>query len=208
MMDDLIKVLQTTSCEEFNMTFKTLKIHQNIFGNKLTSHSLLEIADKTYKQLEDVWKAPSSSPQNQHGFNISNPSDTSQRRQHNGKGGKQGPEWFKPPDPKDQSCRKISDNPPRWTKRIGQQVTHWCGKCQNRQTNEHGRWTYGDYCHFTDEHKSRDALSSGNDQQANVAATSDTPITNTSATIMQPNQSTRPCISFSDAVQQLNGNTN
>jgi hypothetical protein len=212
MMDDLIKVLQTTSCEEFNMTFKTLKIHQNIFGNKLNSHSLLEIADKTYKQLEDVWKAPSSSPQNQNGFNTTATGGIIQRRRRNGKdgnkGGKQGPEWFQPPDPKDQMCRKISENPTRWTKKIGQQVTHWCGKCQNRKTKKHGRWTNGDYRHFTDEHKKKDASDNGTEQQsqANLAATSATPAA--TGTNTQTNQSTRSIVSLSEAVQQLAGSSN
>jgi hypothetical protein len=147
MMDDLIKVLQTTSCEQFNNTFKTLKIHQNVFGQKLMSTELLELADKTYKQVESSWKGPLANSNNPHGFLLSNQSDQCHTDQGDGrssttkKHGLLGPEWFQPPDPKNISCRKIPDDPLHWTKKIGNQFAHWCGKCQHKKTNHKGRWT-------------------------------------------------------------------
>jgi hypothetical protein len=211
MMDDLIKVLQTTSCEEFNNTFKTLKIHQNIFGRKLTSTELLELADKTYKQLESSWKGPLANSNNPHGFLSSNQSD--QRSTNQGDGGNTptrkkglGPEWFQPPDPKNKSCRKISDDPSRWTKKIGNQIVHWCGKCQNKKTKHKGRWTNGEYRHFTDEHKKRDKSSTPPATQANLADGTSQPLQSSTSVISQATtqQHSNTHMSFTDAVQQMN----
>jgi len=201
MMDDLIKVLQTTSCEEFNNTFKTLKIHQNIFGQKLTSMELLELADKTYKQLESSWKGPIAMSNNQHGF------VTTPQQQNTDQANKQslGPEWFQPPDPKNKSCRQVSDDPSRWTKKIGHQIVHWCGKCQNRKTKNKGRWTNGDYRHFTDEHKTREKTATPPTVQAHLAGITATTPSSASSVISEATtqQHSNTLMSFTEAIQQM-----
>ena len=61
-------------------------------------------------------------------------------------------------------CRKVSNNPERFEKKIGSKTVKWCSKCGNRSTP--GRWTTS---HYSDEHVPR--TKSGNDKikTANLA---------------------------------------
>jgi len=118
-----------------------------------------------------------------------------------------GPEWFQPPDPRNKSCRKISDDPSRWTKKIGNQIVHWCGKCQNKKTKIKGRWTNGDFRHFTDEHKKRDKTSPPPTAQANLATGTSATTTQSSSRIISQattQQHSNTHMSFTEAVQQMN----
>jgi hypothetical protein len=111
--------------------------------------------------------------------------------------------WFQPPDPKDQLCHKISVEPSRWTKKIGNQIIHWCGKCQNCKTKKKGRWTNRDYHHFTDEQSKKREQPGGTVPQANLV-TPEPSLTSASSVVSQATmqQHNNGRMSLNEIVQQ------
>ncbi|GFH44994.1 hypothetical protein CTEN210_01468 [Chaetoceros tenuissimus] len=98
--------------------------------------------------------------------------------------------------PSADTCTKVQSNPNRWTKKVGNETVHWCGKCVKRNLSDgshntiKGRWTNGGSKHFTDEHRGSqprqgprggggrgDGGRGGNHNRANLANTTPTPST-------------------------------
>ncbi|GFH56616.1 predicted protein [Chaetoceros tenuissimus] len=96
--------------------------------------------------------------------------------------------------PSADTCTKVQSNPNRWTKKVGNETVHWCGKCVKRNLSDgsrntiRGRLTNERSKHFTDEHRGSqprqgprggggrgDGGRGGNHDRANLANTTPTP---------------------------------
>ncbi|GFH50753.1 hypothetical protein CTEN210_07229 [Chaetoceros tenuissimus] len=184
-------------------------------GSSLTWMEILNVATDTYKLHEKDWIAAveEQGPGN-HGF-LGKESGGKKKGPCHGCG---GDHWLrecphkqrnqnqnnhnqdnnrKDPDivpPSVDTCTKVQSNPNRWTKKVGNETVHWCGKCVKRNLSDgsrntiKGRWTNGGSKHFTDEHRGSQPRQGprggggrgaggrgGNHDRANLANTTPTP---------------------------------
>ena len=151
--------------------------YSNRAGPKITWKDVLTVASETYKLYEKDWvpQVEERGPGN-HGFvgqekkkgpchgcggdhwlrECPNKQRNQNRNQNNQNSARKDPDIV---PPSADTCSKVSSNPNRWTKKVGNETRHWCGKCVKRNLSDgsrnttKGRWTNGGQKHFTDEHR-------------------------------------------------------
>ena len=154
--------------------------YANRAGPKITWKDVLTVASETYKLYEKDWvpEVQEQGPGN-HGFvgqakkkgpcqgcggdhwlrecpNKQNRNNSNRNQNGNQKNARKDPDIVPPTA---DTCSKVSSNPNRWTKKVGSETLHWCGKCVKRNLSDgsrnsnKGRWTNGNNKHFTDKHR-------------------------------------------------------